>query len=97
VRYLAIAVVCLAVGFGAGWLTFDWPFASGPSRADVARAVGAHAGGDVRFTKCDRLASPANVWTCSVYRPDGPGLVESGGTFRATVNGSAINVENGQP
>lgn len=36
-RYLAVAVVCLAIGFGAGYLAFDWPFggSDGPDEAEV--------------------------------------------------------------
>jgi hypothetical protein len=73
VRYRAAAVVCLAVGFGAGWLTFDWPFggsAASPgdcTASNVEAAVTAHATGDVRFTKCDKLASPPNVWDGPAY------------------------------
>jgi hypothetical protein len=39
-RYLAVAFVCLAAGFGAGRIKFDLPFSRGPSASSKAHAVG---------------------------------------------------------
>jgi hypothetical protein len=96
VRYLPVAILCLAAGFGAGWLTFDSPFGngpSGPSKAEVEAAVSEHATGDVQFTACGKLASPPNVWDCTAYILSGPSNDALPIRYRATVNGSAINVE----
>jgi hypothetical protein len=52
-RYLVIAIVCLAAGFGMGWLTFDGPFASDPNGTSRADAVEARLLGDVRVNVPD--------------------------------------------
>lgn len=99
-RYLAVAIVCLAVGFAGGWAAFGSPFSSdpskarGPGEAEVRDAVEAEAGGNIKLTTCQREAHPDNVWDCTVYRPFGTANEAlPGGNFRATVNGSTIDVK----
>ena len=70
-RYLAVAVVCLLAGFGAGWLVFDWPFGNDGPDATVAaeRFAAGQVSGEVVGADCTRLTSPARTWRCSVLRP----------------------------
>jgi hypothetical protein len=98
-RYVAVAILCLAVGFAAGWLTFDWPFHAsdqgnqdGVTQADVEAAVSAHATGDIRFTRCSKLASPPDTWTCEAFEDIG-GSRAIPQDFRATVIGRSIRVQ----
>ena len=99
-RHILLAIVCLAAGFGGGWLAFDSPLSSNPSKprgpgeAEVREAVETEAGGNITTTTCQREAHPDNVWDCTVYRPFGTAnQALPGGNYRVTVNGSDLAVK----
>lgn len=74
-------VGCL-IGFGVGWLAFDWPFGHGGiSRHDVEVQV--LKAGHYRNAVCGRREYPTNVWDCSVTL----GGIGVGGNVVATVEG----------
>jgi hypothetical protein len=69
-RALMLAVVCLAVGFGAGWGVFETPWQSGPQKPtglnarSIQIAVIKQSGGRYATAVCRQRQYPTSKWDC---------------------------------
>lgn len=88
-KRLFFLFVGVAIGFGAGWLAFDWPFmGSGSDQARIERSVLRAYGLDGQSASCRARQYPTNVWDCTVsFGNSRWGLTK---TTRVTEHGGSI-------